>query len=81
MGLADADPASWVLWSAPGAVVVAAFGTVSLLPARDIGVVVGDENVIRGLTGLLVLPGLVEGISLWTGELEEEGVCLVAQGG
>lgn len=60
---------------------MAASGTVSLLPACDVGVVATDGDPIRGVTDMLVLPGLVEGIGPWTGELEEEGGCLVAHGG
>lgn len=80
LGLADAGPASWVLWSAPGAVVVVASGTVSLLPRCDIGVVVGDRDPVRGVT-VLLLPGLGEGIDPWAGELEEGGGCLVGHCG
>lgn len=76
-----ADPASWVLWSAPGAVVVAAFGTVSLLPGCDIGVVVTDGDPARGITEVLVLPEVLEGVGPWTEELEEEGLCLVGHWG
>lgn len=76
MGLADADPSLWVLWSAPGALVVAASGTMSLLPGCDVGVVGMDGDPVGGETE--VLPGLVELIGPWTGELEEEGGCLVA---
>lgn len=76
MGLADADPSPWVLWSAPGALVVAASGATSLLPGCDVGVVGMDGDPMGGETE--VLPGLAELISPWTGELEEEGGCLVA---
>lgn len=81
VGLAVADPVSWVLLSAPGAVMVAASGTVSLLPGCGVGVEGRDEDPVRGVTKVLVLPGLVKGIGPWAGELEEEGGCLVGHCG
>lgn len=58
---------------------VAASGTMSLLPGCDVGVVAMDGDPVGGETG--VLPGLVEGVGPWAGELEEEGGFLVVQGG
>lgn len=80
LGLADAGPASRVLWSAPGVVMVVASGTVSLLPRCDVGVVAGDWDPVGGVT-VLLLPGLVGGVDPWAGELEEGGGCLVAHCG
>lgn len=59
---------------------VAASGAVSLLPGCDVGVVVRDGDPMGGVTEVPVLPGLMEGVAAWAGELEEGG-CLVGHWG
>lgn len=60
---------------------VAAFVTMSLLPGCDTGVVVTDGDPTRGVTEVLVLSELLEGVGPWTGERGEEGGCLVEHWG
>lgn len=53
----------------------AASETLSVLPGdkgRDALLLVGDTAPSKGVTKVLMLPGLVEEASPWTGELEEE---------
>lgn len=54
---------------------VAASETLSMLPGdegRDALLLVGDTAPSKGITEVLMLPGVVEKASPWTGELEEE---------
>lgn len=72
-GLSGTDP--WLVWSARGVGVVAAFETLTVLPlGKDGGVLAGarDRDPAEEVAEVTALSGCGEEASLWTGEAGEE---------